>query len=102
MPKTWKEDLGNFWGKVLSALSRLVALAFFMGLHWVIKKAISWQFPSNMTGVVGFAEVVIAILFLLVDLYLAWDMVVVFIPRLGRPGFGMRRSEKSKKSGKPS
>jgi hypothetical protein len=82
-----KTDLQQFWWKVFAALSRLVALGLFLGAHFLINKALERVFPSKMAGMVTFAECVISVLFLLVYGYLAWDMVLVFIPWLKRPAF---------------
>lgn len=71
-----------FWRRVLSAMYRLIALALFRALHYLVERALAFDVPPNMTSALAFAQAVIYVLFLLVYVYLAWDMLAVFVPRL--------------------
>jgi hypothetical protein len=79
-----KTELQGFWGRVLAAVSRLVALGLFIGIHYLLNTALFYAVPSNMTGALSFAQDVIYVIFLLLYLYLAIDMFRVFIPALKR------------------
>jgi hypothetical protein len=70
--------------KVGLALLRLACLALFMLVHHYLNAALSLVIPSNMTEYLEVAQTVIGILFLLVYVYLTWDMVTVFMPWLKR------------------
>jgi hypothetical protein len=80
-----KSELRLLCRKVGLALLRLAFLAVFMGAHYLLNKALLLVMPSNMMRFVEVAQSVIAIMFLLIYLYLAWDMVTVFMPWLSRP-----------------
>lgn len=73
-----------FIRSVGSALLRLVALVLFLVVHYYLNKALVFFCPANLTGTVIFVESVIFVFFALIYVYLAWDMVTVFVPWLRR------------------
>jgi hypothetical protein len=85
MRREEKRELFTLCRKVGLALLRLVFLATFMGAHYFLNKALLLVMPPNMIRFAEVAQTVIAIMFLLIYLYLAWDMVTVFMPWLSRP-----------------
>jgi hypothetical protein len=80
----WSE-IGAFWIKVLGALSRLVALTIFLLAHYGLNQALRLVFPSQMTSMLALAEDAVGITFILIYVYLSWDLLTVFIPKLKRP-----------------
>jgi hypothetical protein len=80
-----KHEVRTLCRKVGLALLRLLALGVFMVAHYFVNKALLLVIPSNMTRFLEVAQAVIAIMFLFIYLYLAWDMVTVFMPWLSRP-----------------
>jgi len=77
-------EIKAFWIKVLDAFSRLVALALFLLTHKGLDVGLRWVVPAYMNGMLKFAESIMVILFTAVYVYLCWDMVTVFIPKLKR------------------
>ena len=75
-------QLKAFWVKVADALSRLAALAIFLLAHKLVGAGLRWVVPTYMNGMVKFIESIVAILFAFVYVYLCWDMVTVFVPKL--------------------
>jgi len=78
-------EIREFWIKVVAALSRLAALALFLLVHYVMNRVLVLVFPPNMTRMFDLARDAISVVFLLIYVYLCWDMATVFIPRLKRP-----------------
>lgn len=76
--------MGQFWFRVLAALSRAAAAWIFAEVGIFVDEAIVARFPKEdgwpeaRILVHGIAAVVLIVL----DVYLAWDTVCVFIPRL--------------------
>jgi hypothetical protein len=79
-----KSELFSFGFRVLAALSRLIALALFIGAHFCLNFALKFVMPDNMAGMLLFSQDVIAVIFLLLYAYLTWDMLRAFIPQLHR------------------
>jgi hypothetical protein len=84
MSATELRRIHAFWLKVLEALSRLVALGIFGSAHYLLDQGLRMVFDPRMTKMVVFARDVVSVLFLLVYIYLCWDMVTVFMPFLER------------------
>ena len=60
-------------------------MAILMGCHWALNTALKHVVPSNLTSALVYAEDVEFTFFMLLNLYLLWDMLAVFIPRLSVP-----------------
>lgn len=84
MSETELRRIRAFWIKALDALSRLVALGIFGTAHYLLDKGLQKVFDPSMTKMLTFARDVVSVLFLLIYIYLCWDMVIVFIPFLER------------------
>ncbi len=76
----------------MAAISRLVALAIFLLAHYGLDRALQLLYPPNMTHMFEIAQIATSISFLLIYVYLCWDMVTVFIPRLKRPYLARSRA----------
>jgi hypothetical protein len=74
-------DLG-FWGRVFSAVQRAIALGIFILVHYGLNRALAFVVPPNMVGALLFAQDVIFVIFILVYVYLAWEILTAFLPRL--------------------
>jgi len=79
-----KSELRLFWEKVWHALHRLVALGIFLGVHYLLNLLLGVAFPPELGRLVTLVKYVIGVFFLLVYIYLGWDMVTVFVPFLKR------------------
>ncbi|OFW36130.1 MAG: hypothetical protein A3J28_02010 [Acidobacteria bacterium RIFCSPLOWO2_12_FULL_60_22] len=73
---------GRFGWRFFEALLRVLAFAFFAGIHEGINAILIWATPEGLTGARDFVIAVNFCVFLLVYAYLGWDMITVFIPRL--------------------
>jgi len=71
-----------FWKRVVSAIYRLIALAIFVFLHYGLTRLLAFAGPPGLGGALEFTEAAIYVIFLLVYVYLAWDMLTVFLPQL--------------------
>ncbi len=66
-----------------AALCRLIALVIFMGAHYGLNHAFEFVVPSNMKATLMFTEDIIYVAFVIIYVYLAFDILRVFMPRLG-------------------
>jgi len=78
----WLEDLATFSHRVFAALLRIVAACVFAmadrGFNWVLDRV----FSSAPRLYLTLLETVGLVAFGLLYLYLLWDMLCVFVPRL--------------------
>ena len=78
-----KGKLRETWAKVFIALNRFAALLIFIGMHWVLIKATAIILPIGWTKTAIVLEVVYFVAFGVLYLDQVWDMIGVFVPRLG-------------------
>jgi hypothetical protein len=82
---------GVFLRRCLSALLRVMALGLFMGTHYLLNRALQYVVPKNLPGSTVWVEDCMYLVFLLIYLFLGWELLVVFKPSLKRfeyPGQG--------------
>jgi hypothetical protein len=65
-----------------NALLRLVVVAILGIAHWLLEEGILYVLPGNLNPCRLWVQDVFFCVFMLVYVYLLWDMVKVFIPRL--------------------
>ena len=85
MTEGMNSELRDFWWRVLSALSRLAALGMFMAVHFLLNHGFEFIVPSDMAASLRFIQDIVYVVFVLVYVYLAFDMLTVFVPRLKGP-----------------
>ncbi|HEY6338991.1 MAG TPA: hypothetical protein VIW68_10900, partial [Candidatus Sulfotelmatobacter sp.] len=61
---------------------RGIALALFVVLHYGLGRALAVAVPLNMIGALQYVQGAIFVFFALIYVYLAWDMLTAFLPRL--------------------
>jgi formate hydrogenlyase subunit 4 len=81
--------------KVGNALLRIAALIVLFVAHWLLEKVMTFLFPAPYPPARILLEAISYIVFAFLYVYLLWDMVVVFVPRL-RPKLypGLERHSK--------
>lgn len=77
------EDLA-FLTRARSALYRAITTLLFVGIHKLLILALKWTIPSNLGKSLLLLEDILFCAFMVVYLYLAYDMVAVFIPVIKR------------------
>jgi len=90
-----QDETRGFWRRVGIAFQRIVALFLFLGVHYLLTLVIKLVFPPMLQKMVELAEGFVSAFFLLIYIYLAWDVLVVFVPRLGRFGGKEKSNEGS-------
>lgn len=80
MERRRSNETRGFWNQVWSGLGRLLALVLFIIGHFLVSRLLKAVFPPEMADVVAFAEVLVSLLFLLVYVYLTWEMMTCFFP----------------------
>jgi hypothetical protein len=95
MPGTENDESPRaFLSRVGNALLRIIALAVVGAAHWALEKGLTYVIPENFKSEATLIEDVSFLFFLLIYLYLLWDMLKVFIPWLQSkpyPGTPTRR-----------
>jgi hypothetical protein len=76
-----------FFHKCLSATLRILAFAWFLLLHKGLSWFLTWVIPTRFSGFLGLAEAIVAVCFVMIYVYLAYDALVVFMPALKRPAY---------------
>jgi hypothetical protein len=71
-----------FWSRVWGALQRAIAFGIFMAVHVAINRGLEYAVPKRLGQALELAEAITFVFFLLSYVYLAWDMVAIFIPSL--------------------
>jgi hypothetical protein len=69
---------------MFSAVLRIMAFFLMVALHKGLTVAFAWTIPANLVGAQIIIDDLLFLAFLSVYLYLAYDMVAVFIPALKR------------------
>jgi len=83
MPTTEDEEQPlAFVKRVGDALLRIAAMVCFGIVHWAINKLIVFIVPYNMERADIWLEDISFIFFGIIYVYLLWDLLTVFIPRL--------------------
>jgi hypothetical protein len=59
----WDES-GQFWLRVLAALSRALAFPLFLGLHWGIESLLARVVPEGMMRALALSRVAVFLVFL--------------------------------------
>lgn len=54
-----------------------------MGAHYCLNRAFEFVVPSNMKVTLVFTQDIIYVVFVMIYVYLGFDMLKVFMPRLG-------------------
>jgi hypothetical protein len=72
----------SFWSQVWQALQRAIALAIFMVVHWALNKGLERIVPGRLGWALELAQSVVFVFFLMIYVYLSWDMLTMFVPRL--------------------
>lgn len=96
MERRETSETRTFWGRVFAALSRLLAFLIFAGAHWGVTRLLKLLFPPSMARVVDLVEVVTSIFFVLVYLYLGWEMLTCFFPFLKRKAYAVINGSEQK------
>jgi hypothetical protein len=71
-----------FWSRVSSAIQRGIALGILIGLHYCLNFALTTAVPPHMVGALPYLQDVIFVIFSLIYVYLAWDILTAFFPGL--------------------
>ena len=95
--ETPEDSPAVFVRRVGNALLRPLALGVFGLVHLLLKKGEIYLTPSNLAPEAVFVDDIVYVFFVLVDLYLLWDMLLVFIPGL-RPRAYPKTGEDSDES----
>ena len=88
-------DIRSFYLKVWIAAQRLVAFLLFAAFHRLLSLVTAYVIPAGFAEGLKFAQAVIGVMFILIYLYLAWDMLSVFLPSR-RPFTGSELTESQK------
>ena len=62
----------------------MVALLLFAGFHYAINWILRHVFPPVLAKALAFVEAVVGVFFLMVYVFLGWEMLTVFLPWLKR------------------
>ena len=68
-----------FWLKVVAVLERVVALIVFGIVHYVLNSLVRFIAPFNMRATALLLEDIFFVVFCLVYVYLAWDMLTAVV-----------------------
>jgi len=90
-----QSETRSFVAQVFSALLRLVAIAAFLLVHRALNIVLAYVVPSTMSRVFAFAEDFFFVLFMLIYVYLAGDLLTIFIRPLWRTMLPNRESKLS-------
>ncbi|MGO8790144.1 MAG: hypothetical protein ACLQVL_22550 [Terriglobia bacterium] len=74
------------WERVFDAMQRAAALSIFGAMHYGFNKGLEFVVPKGFERTLLFMEGFVFLLFLMIYLHFAWDMVTVFIPVLRSAG----------------
>jgi hypothetical protein len=85
-----------FWAQVWSALQRLFALAIFLAAHAALNRALAYTAPPDQIGALAFVQSALFVFFLMIYVYLTWEMVSVFVPRVKRSSVDLREQNESR------
>jgi hypothetical protein len=77
----WAETK-EFWLRCVEALSRLAAAAIFALADRLFQLLLEYTVFKSGSSFIMIAENVSNVAFVLLDLYLLWDMLAVFLPQL--------------------
>jgi hypothetical protein len=64
------------------AILRIIAIAIFGSLHWLLDKGLTYLLPENFRPAKVWIEDLAFVVFSLVDVYLLWEILKLFIPWL--------------------
>jgi hypothetical protein len=77
-----QSDIREFWNRVWEALQRVAAFFVFAGAHWLIRAVTVLSTPADWPEARLLVEATGWGIFMILYLYLGWDMLAVFMPRL--------------------
>lgn len=72
----------EFLARIGSALLRVGALVVMGVIHYFLEKAMIYIIPENMPWAKHWLEDISFVIFLLIYVYLLWDMLKIFVPML--------------------
>jgi hypothetical protein len=73
-----RSGIRAFWSRIWAALNRLIGACVLGGAHYVANLGL--KVVIHAQTLLSFLDAVVTVCFALIYVYLAWDMVAVFMP----------------------